>query len=71
MASDKVVVQRGGIFLPLLQVLLIGLKLTNQIDWSWFWVFVPIWGTLVLVIGVVAIAFILFLIAAIIAAIFK
>ena len=29
------------IFLPLLQVLFIGLKLTNQIDWNWFCVLSP------------------------------
>jgi hypothetical protein len=29
------------IFLPLLQVLFIGLKLTNQIDWDWFFVLSP------------------------------
>jgi hypothetical protein len=29
------------IFLPLLQVLFIGLKLTNQIDWDWFCVLSP------------------------------
>jgi len=30
-----------NIFLPLLQVLFIGLKLTNQIDWNWFYVLSP------------------------------
>jgi len=29
------------IFLPLLQILFIGLKLTNQIDWNWFCVLSP------------------------------
>jgi hypothetical protein len=29
------------IFLHLLQVLFIGLKLTNQIDWNWFFVLSP------------------------------
>lgn len=29
------------IFLPLLQILFIGLKLTNQIDWNWFYVLSP------------------------------
>jgi hypothetical protein len=29
-------------FLSGLQLLFIGLKLTNYISWSWFWVFSPI-----------------------------
>lgn len=33
----------GGIFIALLAILFIGLKLTNQIDWSWLWVLSPIW----------------------------
>ena len=27
----------------LLTVLFVGLKLTNYIDWSWWWVVSPIW----------------------------
>ncbi len=27
----------------LLLTLFIGLKLTNNIDWSWFWVLSPLW----------------------------
>lgn len=33
-------------FLPALTLLFIGLKLTNNIDWSWWWVTAPSWGTL-------------------------
>jgi len=34
----------GGIgFFGLLTVLFIGLKLTNYIDWSWWWVLSPLW----------------------------
>jgi hypothetical protein len=34
----------GGIgFFGLLQVLFIGLKLTGNVDWSWWWVLSPIW----------------------------
>lgn len=39
-------------FLTLLQVLFIGLKLTNQIAWSWWWVFSPVWAPLALVLAV-------------------
>lgn len=33
----------GASFLDLLLILFIGLKLTNQIDWSWYAVFAPLW----------------------------
>ena len=35
-------------FAGLLTVLFIGLKLTNYITWSWWWVFSPIWGSILL-----------------------
>lgn len=45
----------GG-FSSLLQVAFIVLKLTNVIDWSWWWVLSPIWVTLaILLIGVLVI----------------
>ena len=30
-------------FASLLTVLFIGLKITNHIDWSWWWVLSPMW----------------------------
>lgn len=34
----------GGIgFVGVLTAIFIGLKLANVIDWSWIWVFSPIW----------------------------
>lgn len=46
----------GGSLLPtLLLVLFIGLKLTHYIDWSWWWIFSPIW----IPFGVIICAFIL------------
>ena len=33
----------GNIFVSLLTVLFIGLKLTDVIDWSWWWVLSPLW----------------------------
>lgn len=36
----------GGVGVTgLLQVALIVLKLCEVIDWSWWWVLLPIWGT--------------------------
>lgn len=37
---------KSGIFLPLLQILFIGLKLTGYINWSWWWVLAPSWALL-------------------------
>ena len=35
----------GGIgFFGLLTILFVALKLTGYIDWSWGWVFAPLWG---------------------------
>ncbi len=35
----------GGIgFLGMLAILFIGLKLTNYVDWSWWWVLCPLWA---------------------------
>jgi hypothetical protein len=56
--SDKVEVRSVGFSLPtLLTVLFVGLKLTDNIDWSWVWVLSPLWisasigVTILLVIG--------------------
>lgn len=37
-------------FVGLLTILFIGLKLTGNITWSWWWVLSPIWGVVLLVI---------------------
>lgn len=48
----------GGIgFVGLLTIVFIALKLTNFIDWSWWWVLSPlliVWGIVMLVIIVLA-----------------
>ena len=38
-------------FTGLLTVMFIGLKLAGFIDWSWWWVFSPIWLPIVVGIG--------------------
>lgn len=42
----------------LLGVLFIGLKLTHNIDWSWWWVLSPFWIPAAIVLAVLAVAFI-------------
>ena len=39
------------------------LKLTNNIDWSWWWVTSPLWIPFALVIGIIFIAFLIVVIA--------
>ena len=47
----------GGIgFTGLLTVLFVGLKLTNVVAWSWWWVLSPLWIPLLLLIGFLIIA---------------
>lgn len=48
--DNKVVVSGGGGvgFLTLLGLLFIGLKLSHVIDWSWWYVTMPLWGCLAL-----------------------
>lgn len=38
---------------PLLTVLFVGLKLTNQIDWSWAWVLFFVWFPPLLIVVVI------------------
>lgn len=46
----------GGIgFAGALTVLFVGLKLTHYIDWSWWWVFSPLWISTSIVLVVLAI----------------
>lgn len=42
MENKNVSVNFGGLG-SLLTVLFVGLKLTHYIDWSWWWVFAPLW----------------------------
>lgn len=43
----------GGIgFAGALTVLFVGLKLTNYIDWSWWWVLAPAWIPAALVLAI-------------------
>lgn len=38
---------------PILFLIFLVLKLTNQIDWSWWWVTLPLWGSLGLLLVIV------------------
>ena len=54
----------GGIsFTGALTILFIGLKLTNVITWSWWWVLSPIWISLSIVVFILLIVATIFLIS--------
>jgi len=56
MSDTKTQIQYRGVGLGgLLTVLFIGLKLCNQIDWSWWWVLSPLWIPIALILGIFAI----------------
>lgn len=57
MAKESSSNTSGGIgFLGLLTILFIALKLTGHIDWSWWWVLAPIWGTFAIAFVVICVA---------------
>lgn len=54
-------IQIGPGFFGLLTIVFIVLKLTEVIDWSWWWVLAPLWGQavffiLIMIISVIVIA---------------
>lgn len=50
MVEGKQTVQGGIGSFELLTVVFIVLKLTKVIDWSWWWVLAPTWGSVALII---------------------
>lgn len=49
----------GTPFLGLLTLLFIALKLTDVIDWSWWWVLSPVWISLSVAIAIICGLFLL------------
>ena len=47
---DNISIRFSGLLTTLLTVLFVGLKLTNCINWSWWWVLSPLWIPMVLII---------------------
>lgn len=44
MATTQITTRGGSVTFPsLLTILFVALKLTGQIDWSWWWVLSPLW----------------------------
>lgn len=59
MKEREIDIKFSGLLTTLLTVLFVGLKLTNHIDWSWWWVLSPLW--IGLAIGVVVLIIVLIL----------
>lgn len=48
----------GGIGLcGALFILFLGLRLTDHIDWAWYWISAPLWIPMALVLAIVAVAY--------------
>lgn len=41
---------------PILGLIFVTLKLTDHIDWSWWWVTAPFWGPAAVVVGLLLLA---------------
>lgn len=65
MREGKINVQLGGSMGSLLTIVLVVLKATGYLDWSWFLVFFPLWVPIVILVGFLGLAFFLALIGAI------
>lgn len=63
MASQSTAKSGGIGFFGLLTLIFITLKLCGVIHWSWWWVTLPLWGPLMIVVAVLLILFVLSIIA--------
>ena len=61
MANDSSSSSSGIGFTGLLTIVFIVLKLTNYIDWSWWWVLSPLWISFGVVIGILLLVLIGFI----------
>ena len=57
---ERINIKFSGLLSTLLTVLFVGLKLTNYIDWSWWWVLAPLWIPTSLILVIVIILFIIY-----------
>lgn len=56
MSDKKVAVTVGPNFFGVLTLIFITLKLTGYINWSWWWVLAPLWGSFAFAIAFVVVA---------------
>lgn len=60
--ADINIINISGGFLGTLTIVFIVLKLTHNIEWSWWWVLSPLWIPLLLVIVILLFTYISYLI---------
>jgi len=59
MADKNSTTSSGGVgFFGLMFLILMTLKLTNYIDWSWWWVTAPLWGGVAIILLIILIVII-------------
>ena len=62
-SENKTTIQFGGIsFTGLLFLVFLTLKLTNVINWSWWWVTAPLWIPSAIIIGIALLGVVAFII---------
>ena len=54
----KVELNTGTLFFEMMFLMFLGLKISGLIDWSWWWVFAPVWVPAVIVVLGIGILFI-------------
>lgn len=54
--SDSKTIQIGPSGLTILTIVFVLLKVYGKIDWSWWWVFAPLWLPLIIVLLIFALA---------------
>lgn len=57
--SNESTTSSGIGFFGLLTIVFIVLKLTNYINWSWWWVLAPLWGPFAAVLAIALVVIIL------------
>ena len=61
--NDKTTIQFGGTsFTGLLFLVFLTLKLTNVINWSWWWITAPLWIPSAIIIGIALLVVVAFII---------
>ena len=63
--SNSSTVSYGVGFPGLLFITFLVLKLTHVIDWSWWWIFSPLWGSVALSLLVIIIAVVIAVVTAV------
>lgn len=60
--KNKELSMSTGMFFELMFLMFLGLKISGLIDWSWWWVFAPIWvpiGIFLCVLGLIGLYLVL------------